>query len=63
MTSPIQFLKEARSELTKVVWPTRRETIRITIAVILLSLAVAIFLGAVDYGLTRGFEWILDKRA
>jgi len=63
MTSPIQFLKEARSELTKVVWPTRRETIRITIAVILLSLAVAIFLGAVDYGLTKLFEWVLSKRA
>ncbi|MEO8065655.1 MAG: preprotein translocase subunit SecE [Candidatus Doudnabacteria bacterium] len=62
MTNPIQFIKEARSELTKVVWPTRKETIRITIAVVLLSLAVAAFLGAVDYGLTALFEYIVNHR-
>ncbi|MEJ0021139.1 MAG: preprotein translocase subunit SecE [Candidatus Doudnabacteria bacterium] len=62
MTNPIQFLKEARVELTKVVWPSRKETIRITIAVVLLSLAVAAFLGAVDYGLTALFEYIVNHR-
>lgn len=62
MTNPLQFLKEARSELTKVVWPTRKETIRITIAVVLLSLAVAVFLGAVDFGLTKLFEYIVNQR-
>lgn len=62
MTNPIQFIKEARAELTKVVWPSRKETIRITIAVIVLSLAVAIFLGLVDYGLTKLFEFIVNNR-
>ncbi len=61
MAKPLQFLKEARAELTKVVWPSRKETIRITVAVIILSLAVAVFLGAVDYGLTKLFEFILNK--
>jgi preprotein translocase subunit SecE len=61
MANPIQFIKEARSELTKVVWPSRRETIRITIAVIVLSLTVAIFLGAVDFGLTKLFELVVNK--
>lgn len=61
MTSPIQFIKEARAELGKVVWPSRQETIRITIGVIILSLAVAIFLGAADYGLTKLFEWVVTK--
>ena len=46
------FLKEARVELKKVTWPTRRETIRYTLAVVLLSLAVAVFLGALDVGFT-----------
>ena len=61
MTNPIQFLKEAKAELTKVVWPSRAETIRITIAVVALSLAVALFLGAVDYGLTKLFETIVNR--
>ena len=62
MANPIQFIKEARAELTKVVWPTRRETIRITIAVVVLSLTVAAFLGAIDYGLTSLIGFIVSKR-
>jgi len=61
MISPIQFTKEAYSELKKVVWPSRRETIRITIAVIILSIAVAAFLGAVDYGLTKLIEMGINR--
>ena len=62
MANPIQFLREAKSELGKVVWPTRREVLRITVAVVLFSLAFAVFLGAVDYGLTKLFEWILERQ-
>jgi len=61
MTSPIQFIKESRDELTKVVWPSRKETIRITVAVVILSLVVALVLGAVDYGLTKLFELAVNK--
>ncbi len=59
--NPIQFLKEAKAELTKVVWPSRKETIRITIGVVVLSLLVAAFLGAIDYGLTRLFELFVNR--
>ncbi|MBX4191548.1 MAG: preprotein translocase subunit SecE [Candidatus Doudnabacteria bacterium] len=62
MTSPIQFIKEARSELTKVVWPSRKEIIRITLAVVILSVAVAVFLGAVDFGLSKLINLALDKQ-
>lgn len=44
----ITFLKEARIELKKVSWPTKNQTVRYTIAVILMSLAVAAFLGGLD---------------
>ncbi len=47
-TQPITFLKEARIELKKVTWPTRRQTIRYTVAVIAMSLAVAALLGGFD---------------
>ena len=49
------FVKEARVELRKVNWPTREQTIKYTGLVIGLSLAVAIFLGALDYL----FEYII----
>lgn len=42
------FLKEVRMEIKKVDWPTRKETIKYTAIVISVSLAVALFLGAVD---------------
>ncbi len=61
MVNPIQFIKEARAEMTKVVWPTRQETIRITLAVVIISLAVAAFLGAVDYGLTQLLAYFTNK--
>ncbi|MBI2639416.1 MAG: preprotein translocase subunit SecE [Candidatus Sungbacteria bacterium] len=45
----ITFLKEARVEIKKVIWPTKNETLRHTLAVILISLGVAGFLGALDF--------------
>ena len=43
------FIKEARAELKKVNWPTREQTVKYTGLVVGLSLAVAMFLGALDY--------------
>lgn len=60
-TNPVVFLKEVRAELSKVVWPTRKETIRLTAVVIGVSLAVGLFLGGVDYLLTKIMEVILRK--
>ncbi len=45
----ITFLKEARLELKKVSWPTRTQTIRYTVAVVLMSLVLAAFLGGFDF--------------
>ncbi|MFY9461918.1 MAG: preprotein translocase subunit SecE [Candidatus Sungiibacteriota bacterium] len=46
------FLKEARVEIKKVIWPGRQDTIRYTLAVILISLGVAAFLGGLDFVFT-----------
>jgi preprotein translocase subunit SecE len=51
------FIKESRAELRKVNWPTREQTIKFTSAVIGVSLAVALFLGFLDYF----FEYILKQ--
>jgi len=45
----ITYLKETRLEMKKVNWLTRREAIRYTAMVILISLALAAILGAFDF--------------
>jgi len=55
-----QFLKEVKIELKKVVWPTRKDTIASTSVVIILVFIIAIFLGLVDFGLTKIIRVILD---
>ncbi|MDO9230866.1 MAG: preprotein translocase subunit SecE [bacterium] len=49
MNKILEFLKDAKVELTKVNWPTRKKTINYTIIVVGISLSVAIFLGGLDY--------------
>lgn len=48
-----QFIKEVRFELTKVTWTTRQELIYSTIIVIVVSLVLAVFVGAVDVVLSN----------
>jgi len=49
MATPVSFVRETRDELKKVVWPTRQETIRLTLVVIIISLIVGLFLGGLDF--------------
>lgn len=49
MSKIVEFLKEAKSELLKVVWPTRERMIRDTAIVLGISLATAVFLGTLDF--------------
>lgn len=51
------FLKESRIELKKVTWPTRQETVRYTMTVIVISIAIAFFLGGLDFI----FQWVLNN--
>ncbi|PJE59864.1 MAG: preprotein translocase subunit SecE [Candidatus Portnoybacteria bacterium CG10_big_fil_rev_8_21_14_0_10_44_7] len=52
-----QFIREAKSELKKVTWPTKKDTTRYTLIVIGVSLGVALFLGLCDFI----FSWLLNK--
>lgn len=44
-----RFLREVRSELKKVTWPTRRELITYTIVVLVSVAIVSLYLGLVDF--------------
>jgi preprotein translocase subunit SecE len=49
----LKFFGEVVAELRKATWPTRQEAIRLTIMVIIVSVSVGLFLGAIDYGFTQ----------
>jgi len=48
----ISYLKNSKAELKKVTWLTKKELINHTLLVIGVSLALALFLGLLDFGLT-----------
>ncbi|MFH1457430.1 MAG: preprotein translocase subunit SecE [Patescibacteria group bacterium] len=55
----IQYIKDSKRELKKVVWPSKKEVKNHTLLVIGFSLAVAFFLGMADFGLTELVSFIL----
>lgn len=48
-TKLTSFLQESRQELLRVNWPTRQETVRLTLVVVAISVLVAVMLGAFDF--------------
>lgn len=57
-----QFIKEVVAEAKNVTWPTRNQTIFYTIAVIVVSLFVAYYLGALDQIFSHFLSWVLNYR-
>ena len=45
----VRYFKETRAEVRKVSWPTREEATNLTLIVLAVTIAMAIFLGAVDF--------------
>lgn len=59
MSKIIDYFKGAKEELSKVVWPSKQVTINHTIVVIGVSLLIALFLGAIDLGLSKVVEILI----
>ena len=60
MTNPAQFIQQVRSEVSKVVWPTRREVFLTTIMVFVMSAIAALFFGLVDLSIRSGLQAVLE---
>lgn len=56
-----KFIKEVKTELKQVTWPTKQEVLRMTTAVIAISLVAGIYLGLLDFGFTKLIELIVKK--
>jgi preprotein translocase subunit SecE len=55
----IQFFREVKVELTKVTWPSKKQTMGSTAVVIVFVFVIAFFLGMVDIGLSNLIRLIL----
>lgn len=58
-TNPLQFIQQVRTEVGKVVWPSRREVILTTIMVFLMAALTATFFSLVDLGIRTGLKAVL----
>lgn len=58
-TKLTNYLKNSIVELKKVNWPTRQQAIKHTLLVIAISLAVAAFLGIIDFILTKVLQIVI----
>jgi len=52
------FFSDVLEELKKVTWPTKEETVRLTVTVFLISLIVAIYVGIIDVLLAKVLEML-----
>lgn len=55
----ISFLREAKAELKKVTWPTRKQIWYWTLVVIVFTLCVSLYLGLIDFVLAWLFTGLL----
>jgi len=55
-----KFINEVRTEITKVTWPTRADTIRLTIIVLAISVGVGLYLGGLDMIFTQMLKLLVS---
>jgi preprotein translocase subunit SecE len=58
-----QFLREVKTELKKVTWPSRKDTLSGTVVVLVAVFIIAVFLGIVDSGLSNLIKELLKRAA
>lgn len=59
-TTPAQFIQQTRAEISKVVWPSRREVLLTTLMVLVLATLAAVFFSLVDLAIRWGLQGILS---
>ena len=57
--TPVQFYQQVRQEISKVTWPSRKETMVTSAMVFLMVILVSLFFLVVDYILGTGVGYIL----
>lgn len=58
--NPLQFVQQVRAEVSKVIWPTRREVALTTLMVFVMATLTAIFFFLVDWIIRTGLQAVLN---
>ena len=62
MVKPIvSYLRNAFTEIGKISWPNRKQTIRLTVAVLVFSAVFGLFIGFIDLGLAELVKRVIVK--
>ena len=59
MSKITEYLKETKTELKHVIWPTKNQTFYYTLIVIILSVIIAYYLGVFDFIFSQGLQKII----
>lgn len=59
--NPVQFIQQVRSEVAKIVWPSRREVMLTTIMVFIMATLTATFFFLVDMVIRMGLTYTLTS--
>ncbi len=55
------YLSEVSTELKKVTWPKQKEVVQLLSLVIAVTAVVSLYVGLVDFGLTKLLETLVTK--
>lgn len=61
MSQFINYLNDTISELKHVSWPTQKQAGVYTALVVGISIIVALFVSAVDFGFSKALDWFLIR--
>lgn len=59
--NPLAYIKESKHELLRIVWPTRKETVRFTVIVIVASVIIGTYIAGIDFVLASLADNFLYK--
>lgn len=59
MAKVVQFFKESRAELKKVIWPTKEDVLSSVKVVIVSTIIIAVVLGLLDLGFSALFRLLM----
>lgn len=62
MKKIISYFTQSWTELTKVAWPTRKQVIQMTLAVLVITALVGAILGLFDFGLSKGLTSLINLK-
>ncbi len=60
-TKPRQFVREVNAELRKVAWPTRNETLNLSLIVFVFLVIMTGLIAGMDYAFSEGVFWVIDQ--